>query len=494
MALALLAMELARRRMNPGTHGVSMLATRQPPDERSTDWPFAFHELLELEIEDVTSRGDGVARVFPPLPPPHAEDPEALGRPSASDAAGRAPTGRSAGWVVLVPFCLPGEKVVARVRRNCKTYSVAELLEVRTASAERREPGCRFFGECGGCQYQHVDYGAQLRLKRSHAREQLRRIGGLGFLPLEELVLPTVGSPREYNYRSKLTPHYGEAGSGPTPIGFLSHGDERVMVDIPECAIAMEPINRALPAVRAAALHAAAREAKGVRRRPSGKPGSSLLLRATGDGVVTDPAEEVVEVVGALELRFKAADFFQNNPFLLPRLVEYVVAQAAGRGSRFLIDAYSGSGLFALSAAGLFEQILGVETSVAAVDCATRNAEFNGIRNVRFVAGKAESIFDVVHFASAETAMIIDPPRKGCDAAFLEQLLIFKPHRVVYVSCGPDTQARDLRALISGGYQLEQVQPFDMFPHTRHLETVACLQWRADTAPISMTTEAAMSD
>ena len=197
------------------------------------DWPFGYHELLELEIEDLTNLGDGVARVQLPASSAATEDDVVVvgGGASAAtkdDGGGDGGASSSAGWVVMVPFALPGEKVLARVFKNNKGFSQADLIELREGSPQRRQPACPSFGECGGCQYQHLEYAAQLEIKRDQVRELLRRIGGLGHLALDELVLPAIGSPREYNYRSKLTPHWGNRPEkdGTRPIGFLKHGSE----------------------------------------------------------------------------------------------------------------------------------------------------------------------------------------------------------------------------------------------------------------------------
>jgi len=176
-----------------------------------------------------------------------------------------------------------------------------------------------------------------------------------------------------------------------------------------------------------------------------------------------------------LQLRFLARDFFQNNPFILPAFTGYVREQAAASGARFLVDAYCGSGLFALSAASAFEQVAGVEISESSIRFAQENAAANGIANARFLAGDASAIFSGLDFPAKETAVIIDPPRRGCDESFLKQLFAFGPRSVVYVSCDPATQMRDLRFFLEAGYTLNAVQPFDLFPQTRHLECVITL-------------------
>jgi 23S rRNA (uracil1939-C5)-methyltransferase/tRNA (uracil-5-)-methyltransferase len=177
-----------------------------------------------------------------------------------------------------------------------------------------------------------------------------------------------------------------------------------------------------------------------------------------------------------LRLRFLARDFFQNNPFILPAFASYVRDQAAASGARFLIDAYCGSGLFALVAAPKFIRVAGVEISESSVAFARENAAANGIANASFLAADAAAIFAGLDFSPGETVVVIDPPRKGCDEPFLRQLFAFGPRTVVYVSCDPATQMRDLGGFLAAGYALTAVQPFDLFPQTRHLECVVSLR------------------
>jgi 23S rRNA (uracil1939-C5)-methyltransferase/tRNA (uracil-5-)-methyltransferase len=202
-------------------------------------------------------------------------------------------------------------------------------------------------------------------------------------------------------------------------------------------------------------------------------------VREASSGVTVDPRAVVTERLGDLSLQFAAGDFFQNNPFLLPRLVDHVAREAAAGGARFLVDAYCGSGLLGLAAAPRFERVVGVEVSASAVRWARDNAARNGRTNCEFIAADAGAVFAGLPFAGADTAVIVDPPRKGCDGAFLAQLAAFAPRTVVYVSCNPETQARDIATLRASGYDCLRMQPFDMFPQTRHVEAVATLARRA---------------
>lgn len=412
----------------------------------------------------------------------------------------------------MVPFTLPGERVRARVFRNHRNFSEADLLEILRPSPHRIDAPCPLFGRCGGCQYQHLDYPQQLAWKQRQVAELLQHMAGIAFP-----VAPVLPSPQTFGYRSKITPHFAapraakgstfgvgsselEVRTGasaspatpdskpqtptpalapPFPIGFLRQGTRFDIVDVPRCIIATDAINARLEAVR--------RDIRDGAAAGRFARGATVLIREASGIVTTDYDAVITETIEApggrspLKLHFLARDFFQNNPFILPAFTQYVGGQAAGSGARFLVDAYCGSGLFALSAAPLFERVAGVEISESSIRFARENAAANGIHNAVFEAGNASEIFAALPahapaFAAPDTAVIIDPPRKGCDETFLRQLLGFGPRSVVYVSCDPATQMRDLRHFLAAGYTLTAVQPFDLFPQTRHLECVITLR------------------
>ena len=199
-------------------------------------------------------------------------------------------------------------------------------------------------------------------------------------------------------------------------------------------------------------------------------------MRETLEGVVEDPNQLVTEKVNDLIFQFKAGEFFQNNPFILPLLVDYVVQQANPKVCSSLVDAYCGGGLFSLSASKSFQKVIGIEISRDGFEGARTNAVLNKIENAEFFLGDALSIFSELSHLPRPFSLIIDPPRKGCDLEFLKQTLAFQPQRIVYVSCEPSTQARDVKALIEGGYKVISSQPFDLFPQTRHVENVLTLE------------------
>ncbi len=397
------------------------------PPKNFVPTPFEYRQIVELDIDDLNNFGAGVGRID--------------------------------GWVVMVPFALGGERVRARIYRNRKNFSEADLVEVLRESPDRIKPICPLFGTCGGCQYQHLAYGAQLEWKRKQVEYLMRRIGKIG-----AEVLPTHPSPIQYGYRSKLTPHYERPRGTDMPVGFIMQGRRSALVDVPQCPIASPSINAALPAARE----------KIKQSKP--KRGGTLLLRDGAEGVCQNPNALITEKIGGISYQFRAGEFFQNNPHILPELVAYAIGEASG--TKNLVDAYCGAGVFALAAAKFFDRVAGVEISAQSVACANANAAINGIKNCEFIIGKAETIFGGVakKFEGSQTSVIIDPPRAGCDAAFLEQLIAFAPQKIVYVSCAPDTQARDLAYLSERGYAVRKLQPFDLFPQTRHIENVATLE------------------
>lgn len=391
--------------------------------------PFEYHEEVEVEIQDLSNLGHGVGRVNE--------------------------------WVVFVPYTLPGELVRARIWRNKSRYSDADLVEVLRPSADRVEPRCCLFGECGGCQYQHYRYEAQLEWKSRQIEQLLQKMAGL-----EVKVQPCIGNHEHiYGYRSKLTPHFNRPPHLPdTPIGF-QRAASRSIIDIEACPIALPQINESLEQERIRLRSEVGRYRKG----------GTLLLRAGLGGVETDMRAAVEDAVGEYRFRFVAGEFFQNNPYMIGALVNYAIREASGGSIRYLVDAYCGVGVFGICGASAFEAVCGIEVSEQAIVFARENALANSISNIEFLAGKSEAVFEGLTFSGDESCVLLDPPRKGCDTAFLEQLVAFRPARIVYVSCGPDTQARDVGFLVESGYRVGAVQPFDLFPQTRHIENVITL-------------------
>ncbi len=353
--------------------------------------------------------------------------------------------GRVDEFVVFVPFVITGETVEAEITEVKKNFARAKLLRVVTPSPERVAPECRYFGACGGCQYQHIGYAAQLRFKHKQIADLFERVGKIS----PDKIQPVLPCPSPYGYRNRIM--IRSQWNGPAKklvVGFIGTNNKFVE-DITECKIAEPALNGQITHVRA---------------NPPQKGGIKVVLRVQPDGWEVPPDS-----------------FFQNNFFLLPKLVETVRGFLQAGGARHLIDLYCGVGFFGIEAAGVVDSFVGVEYDRLAIAAARKNAASRKINNGEFVAAKVEAVLPELlqKFSAEKTAVILDPPRKGCWPETLELLRQTRPAQVIYVSCHPATMARDLNILCADGvFELARVQPLDMFPQTQHAECVADLRRR----------------
>ena len=346
-------------------------------------------------------------------------------------------------FVIFVPFVVLGEEVEIEIIEAKKRFARARLLRVLRPASERVAPPCRYFGQCGGCQYQHIDYPAQLRLKRKQIADLFQRIGGLD----ETVIGPVIPCPQPYEYRNRIMirSQWDKVKKG-LNIGFIRH-DNRLVVDIEECKVAEPALNEQLERVRA---------------HPPPKGGLKVVLRVAPEG--WDVPRD---------------SFFQNNFFLLARLVEAVRERVRDSGVRHLVDAYCGVGFFAIELADEVESFAGIEIDLMAIKAARGNAANRGRSNGEFVSGDVAAVLPglLKRFCATATAIILDPPRAGCSLASLELLRQTRPRQIIYVSCHPATLARDLNVLLRDRvYELLKVVPLDMFPQTQHIECVADLR------------------
>lgn len=368
-------------------------------------------QRLVVTIDDIAFGGEGVAR---------ADD-----------------------FVIFVPFVLVGEEVELEITEVKKRFGRGKLVRVIKPSPERVTPPCRYFGECGGCQYQHIDYGAQLRIKHKQIADLFQRVGGFA----EAVIDPVVPCPAPYGYRNRIMVRsQWNKPAQKLDIGFV-RWDCGLVVDIEECLIAE-------PAVSA--------QIRNVRAKPPPKGGIKVVLRLPPENWTVPPDS-----------------FFQNNFHLLPKLVETVRTRLHEAGTRHLIDAYCGVGFFAIEMAGAVESFAGVEVDLQAIRAARKNAASRAITNGEFMVGRTEEKLPelLAKFSPEKTTILIDPPRTGCTPGSLEFLRRNRAAQIIYVSCHPATLARDLNALCADGvYALKRVTPHDMFPQTQHVECVADLR------------------
>ena len=380
-----------------------------------TSPPLQPGQRLELDITDIAFGGDGIGRVE--------------------------------GFVVFVPFVLEGERVEVEIVEVKKRYATADLVRVLTPSPSRVEPRCPYYMKCAGCQYQHVEYAHQLELKRKQMRDIFQRIGEIPEPPIE----PVVGSPRQYNYRNKIVVH------GPGQPGFWTVRG-RSIIPIERCPIARDEINALLAGPLAVDKH--------------------LTLRCNSAGqtwVFTETNEIIEETVLGKTLRVPLGSFFQVNRDVIELALAHTRQAFAASGSRTLVDAYCGVGLFALMLGDLAGHVYGIEEDAKAIMAANENARRLGLTACDFYPGKTERLlfYTLRQCNLDETCLILDPPRSGCGKPVLKTLREQKPRKIIYVSCAPPMLARDVKELLKSSYQLERVTPFDMFPQTAHCEAVA---------------------
>lgn len=351
--------------------------------------------------------------------------------------------GRIEQMVVFVPFVITGETVEAEITEVKKNFARAKLLRVLTPSEQRVQPECRYFGACGGCQYQHMDYAEQLRMKHKQISDLFERVGRIS----PQVVQPVLPCPTPYGYRNRIMIRSQWNGrEKKLEIGFI-RADNKFVEDIEECRIAEPALNEQI---------------KEVRANPPPKGGIKVVLRVQPEN-----------------WEVPRDSFFQNNFFLLPKLVETVRTFVKAGGARHLIDLYCGVGFFGIETADAVDSFVGVEYDQPAIGAARKNLETRKIRNGEFISAKVEDVLPELlqRFSPEKTTVILDPPRKGCWPATLELLRQTRPAQVIYVSCHPATMARDLNILCGDGvFNLAQVQPLDMFPQTQHVECVADLR------------------
>lgn len=425
--------------------------------------------------------------------------------------------GRVDGFTLFIQGALPGEKVRAKVMKLKKQFGYAKLLEVLEPSTDRVVPPCPVYRQCGGCQLQHLSYEGQLSWKRQSVVDSLERIGKLNMDGIK--VHPTLGMTDPWNYRNKAQVPLGNSEGG-LVAGFYATGSHRI-IDMNECLIQHDDTNKIVQEVRriAGSLGIKAYDEDrntGLLRHVVVRVGFAtgeimVVLVLKGDKLPQEKqliesilaavpgvasicmnvnrektnvifgrktkvlwgAEVIYDSIGDVRFAISARSFYQVNPVQTEVLYGKALEYAELTGVETVIDAYCGIGTISLFLAQQARRVYGVEIVPEAIDDARKNAELNGINNVEFVVGAAEVVMPKWQELGVRgDVVVVDPPRKGCDQALLDAIIVMKPERVVYVSCNPATLARDLRVLEDGGYRTVEVQPVDMFPHTVHVECV----------------------
>ena len=355
---------------------------------------------------------------------------------------------------------IPGERVVAEVVDIRRRRLAARVVEVLEPSPHRVEPPCPYFGDCTGCQWQHISYRRQLEAKREKVVDALQRVGGFCDPP----VAAVIPSNRQLNYRNhaRFTVRAGGV------LGFVNRASRR-FVDIDRCMIMHGAIN-----VCVSQLQGKCWETTQLSVRAGQETGDVLVQPQLFNPDISIPTgqKSYADTVAGKTFRVSSPSFFQVNVEQAAQAVEVVRRGLRLTQDDVLLDAYTGVGAFAILLAPYVKKVVAVEESSAAVaDCRANAA---GVPNLEFVLGRAEEVLGSLD--AQPDAVVLDPPRAGCQPRALESLLQLAPSKVAYVSCDAETMARDLKPLCDSAYTLKQVVPLDMFPQTHHVECVAFLE------------------
>ena len=390
-------------------------------------------------------------------------------------AMGRLQDGRA----VFVPFGLPGETVRIQLTQEKQNFARGEILEILKSSPDRIEAKCKHFTQCGGCHYQNLPYEKQLLAKADILRDQLQRIGKIE----NPIVQPTVASPEQWNYRNHVQFHLTDEGK----IGFINTRGNKTL-PIEECHLPEASIDNFWRELQFESRMNLER----VSLRAGADDDLMLILESETEETPELEIEADISIVHIYEdhpiviaggnaltiqilgkdFHVSAPSFFQINTQMAEKIVQHLQAYLPVSLSTTLLDLYCGVGLFSKFFADKYAKVIGIESSPSACEDFTLNLdEFD---NVELYEGAAEEILPaLVGRIDNPTYMIADPPRAGLDKHALDAILQINPQVIAYVSCDPSTLARDAARLIKGGYTLQQVTPFDLFPQTYHIESIS---------------------
>jgi 23S rRNA (uracil1939-C5)-methyltransferase len=397
------------------------------------------------------------------------------------DAMGRLQDGRA----VFVPFGLPGETVRIQLTQEKQNFARGEILEILKPSPDRITPKCKHFTQCGGCHYQNLPYEKQLLAKADILRDQLQRIGKIENPPVQ----PTVASPEQWNYRNHVQFHLTDDGK----VGFINASSNAILA-IEECHLP----EAAIDAFRDDLQFESRMNLERVSLRSGADDDLMLILESETEEtpeleieadisivhiykdhpvVIAGSDSLTIQILGK-DFHVSAPSFFQVNTPMAEKMVQHLISNLQSPITNqpiTLLDLYCGVGLFSKFFAPKYAKVIGIEASPSACEDFTINLdEFD---NVELYEGNAEEILPALvgHAFSVTDPIhvILDPPRAGIDKHALDAILQINPHVIAYVSCDPSTLARDAARLIKGGYTLQNVTPFDLFPQTYHIESIS---------------------
>lgn len=363
------------------------------------------------------------------------------------------------GMTFFIALATAGDLVDARIKEVKGKIAFAEIESVVESGPDRIEPPCPYFGKCGGCDFQQMNYAAQLGAKVDIVRDCLQRIGKIEW----DKEIPTIPSPEPFGYRLRAQWH---ANTNEKTIGYFRR-DSRDLVDIEYCMILKPELQRELTELR-----------ENVSWETYSSDKLQIDAAVGGGGEVSvfsdefvEPANDIVIKASGEKYRFSARSFFQGNAYLLDKLIETAVGEISGVNA---LDLYCGVGFFTLPLARRFQNVAGVEENHGAIEFARQNAGFAGLSNIEFRAESVRRYLSNV-IESELDFVLLDPPRAGTEKETILNLIRLRPKRISYVACEPSVLARDLKRFVENGYSIASITALDMFPQTHHVETVVQL-------------------
>ncbi|HEY6045349.1 MAG TPA: class I SAM-dependent RNA methyltransferase [Pyrinomonadaceae bacterium] len=380
------------------------------------------------------------------------------------------------GRTVMVPLTAPGDRVRVHIDRVKGNVAFASIQEVIEASPARVEPPCPYFGRCGGCDFQQLNYPAQLAAKSEIIRDCLRRIGGVGSIPDFEIA----AAPSAWHYRARAQWQYDAMRKR---LGYFESGSRRVC-DVVECAVLAPELQSELESLRVRMQQGALPDDARHFRVLSGDEeisivddhGRNPMSQSRQVGIVGGPSSvrDITRTVHGENYRLNATSFFQANHALAPALIDSAVGAEEGKTA---VELYCGVGLFTLPLARRFETVVAVEGDTVATEFARHSLAQANLANVYIVNNEVAVWLEnpTSSYPDDIDLLLLDPPRTGAESRVISGILRLQPQRICYVSCDPATLARDLKKLTGGGYKIDRLAAFDMFPQTHHVETVAHL-------------------
>ncbi len=372
------------------------------------------------------------------------------------------PRGLGLGFVkdltVFVPLAAAGDHLHVRLTQVKGGTAFAEIVNIIEPSSGRTDPPCRYFGECGGCDFQHLKYSDQLAAKAAMLIDSLQRIGKIDYQKEIE-IFP---SPEQFGYRSRAVWH---ADPREKTLGYFKRGSHDV-VDIENCPIISPDLNKTLQDLRQNIDWAIFSQARVTIEAASASGEVSVYSNE-----LIEPTNEIKFTSGGETYKYNARSFFQANQHLIDDLVKAVTGGIEGRCA---FDLYCGVGLFTIPLARKFDRVYGVEGNLDAVEFARSNASAAGIENANFIAESVDGFLEST--AGDELDLIVlDPPRSGTEKGTIERIIGLSPAAISFVACDPSVLARDLNLLLAGGYTIDSIKLFDFFPQTHHVETIVRL-------------------